>query len=481
MRLTDLTVEVRDNTLARVGMIRPEDLDLELTATHNNVSTWTLKLHSEHPLASTLRTPGAGIIVTGPAGRLLSGPMVNPENAATAGDPAGTLTVPGVDDTVLLADSLAYPDPAGGAGSKKKPSDVRRGPVESLMHQFVDANIGPSAPAERRTGLLGRLTLGVNGNRGPTVVKAARFDQLGHLLTDLASLGRLGFRIIQRGTSLVFETYPVTDRTATVRLDIRNNTLAGHRIAVSAPAITRAIVAGSDEGVFRAVLPMNTPASLAAEGEWGRRIERFVDQRTTDLDQLRRAGNEALAAGGATQVAVQVVPMEDSTMRLGHDWGLGDAVTVVVDGQELTATVTGYVIKADREGFRCGALLGDPVGLDHTAALIRRVAATEARVSALERTAESTPAGARTLTAATVQADTSPAGYPPGETVLYLSAAQATADGWPWGAKAGVLRTTNLAGTGDLVQTWQATAAPELWLRGSTGTAFTAWRKATLA
>jgi hypothetical protein len=65
VRLQDITVEVRDKALARRGIIRPEELVLELTDNFNNLGSWKLSLASEHPLCDTLRTPGSGIIVTG--------------------------------------------------------------------------------------------------------------------------------------------------------------------------------------------------------------------------------------------------------------------------------------------------------------------------------------------------------------------------------------------------------------------------------
>src|ERR1044072_9035214 len=103
MRLSDLTVEVRDKSLARVGAIRPEELILELADEFNNVGTWKLTLAIEHPLASVLRTPGAGIIVTGPTDVLMSGPMTKSEYASTPEDPGGSTVFEGVSDTCILA------------------------------------------------------------------------------------------------------------------------------------------------------------------------------------------------------------------------------------------------------------------------------------------------------------------------------------------------------------------------------------------
>ncbi|AUG87205.1 minor tail protein [Streptomyces phage Omar] len=383
MRLEDITVEVRDKTLTRRGIIRPEELQLELTESFNNIGSWSLTLASEHPLCDTLRTPGSGIIVTGPDDVLMSGPMVKPEYASTPTDPDGTVSFEGVSDTVCLADALAFPEPSNPNGaSQTQAHDARSGKVETVMHAYVNANIGPGAPAARRKA---GLIMGTDLGRGPSIKQTARFPVLGNLLSEIALLGKLGFRVVQRGSNLVFETYAITDRTAFVRLDVRNGTLSGQRVALSPPSVTRAIVAGQGELTERQFLQVDTAESIAAEAEWGRRIEQFIDQRNTDdWTELKQAGDEALEGGGFTAVNVQVVPMEDSPARFGKEWGLGDSLVVIVGNQELTSTVTGYVLKAGSDGFKLGALLGDATGFDAGAALNKRVSNTETRLSNLE-------------------------------------------------------------------------------------------------
>ncbi|MEX1655511.1 siphovirus ReqiPepy6 Gp37-like family protein [Streptomyces pseudovenezuelae] len=393
MRLADITVEVRDKTLARRGIIRPEELQLQLADNFNNIGSWSLALASEHPLCDTLRTPGSGIIVTGPDDVLMSGPMVKSEFASTPTDPDGTVTFEGVSDTVCLADALAFPQPSNPNGATQTAAhDVRTGRAETVMHAYVNANIGPSAPAARRKA---GLIMGTDGARGPIINQSARFPVLGNLLTEIALLGQLGFRVVQRGTNLVFETYQITDRRAFVRLDVRNGTLSGQKVAISPPGVTRAIVAGQGELTERQFLQIDSPESIAAEADWGRRIEQFVDQRNTDdWTELQQAGTEAIADAGSTAINVQVVPMEDSTARFGKEWGLGDKLVVIVDDQELNSVVTGYVLKADSDGFKLGAVLGDATGFDANAALNKRVTNTETRLSALEANTASSASAA---------------------------------------------------------------------------------------
>ena len=387
MKLADITVEVRDINLQRIGTIRHEELDLTGQPAFNNVGTWTLKLAAEHPLTSALRAPGSGIIVTGPSDVLWSGPTVKPEFASTPTDPGGTVTFEGVTDEIVLADMLSLPDPTNPDGSTQTAShDTRSGNAETVIHAYVNANIGPAAPIERRK--FG-LTMGADLGRGPLVKKSPRFPVLGTLLTEIAVVGSIGFRVVQRGDVLVFETFQVIDRSTEIRLDVHNNTLSGQRVAVSPPGATRVIVAGQGELTERTFLSVDNAISIAAEAEWGRRIERFVDQRNTDdLVELQQSGDEVLAEEGFTSVAVQAVPTEDGAMRFGIDWFLGDRVGVVVESQELTSVATAMLLRADSEGFKLGVILGDPAGFDPSIAISKRVQDTETRISELERNAE---------------------------------------------------------------------------------------------
>ncbi|MEU8621425.1 siphovirus ReqiPepy6 Gp37-like family protein [Streptomyces sp. NPDC048623] len=384
MQLRDITVEVRDKTLTRVGLVRPEELVFEMQDSFNNIGSWKLTLAAEHPLTPHLRTPGSGVIITGPSYTLMSGPTTKFEHAATPEDPGGSVVFEGVSDDIVLRDMLAFPEPTNPNGATQKLAhDVRQGAAETVMHSFVRANIGPTAPVGRRkTGLV----MGTDHGRGPQVVKSARFPVLGNLLTEIALLANLGFRVIQRGDQLVFETYEVLDRTDFIRLDVLNGTLSGQRATISAPGVTRAIVAGQGELTKRQLLQVSSPTSLEAEDDWGRRIERWIDQRNTDKwDELQQAGDEAIADEGFTAVDVQLVPMEDSTMVFARDWGLGDRVAVVVDDQELKSNVTGLALKAGSNGFQVGALLGDATGFNLDVALNKRLSRAEKRVSHLER------------------------------------------------------------------------------------------------
>jgi hypothetical protein len=298
--------------------------------------------------------------------------------------PDGLWQVKGVDDSVLLGERLAYPTPTVADVSLQTTAyDVRTGPSESVIYDFIDANIGPSAPVERR---VSNLTLGSDLARGNTVTVSARFERLGELLSPLAEVEGFNFDIVQNGNVLVFEVTQPTDRSAYVRMDIDNNRLTSTAYSYANPTTTRAIVAGTGDGVGRELVETTTPESLNAETQWGRRIETFLDGRgdggTTELEQT---GREALIKAGTTITKVSVTPTDDTTMAYGYDWNLGDTVTVVVADQEIQATVTEVGLSVSSQGVKINATVGEPTGFDFESAIGQRQNRTEARVSSLER------------------------------------------------------------------------------------------------
>ena len=401
MRADELVVEVRSLDLKRKGVIPAKLLNLSGAVRWCNVGAWSLTLPAGHPLADALRLPGAGVIVTGLDGVLWSGPAEAPDVEYSSSVPAGLVTVTGVTDDVVLGDTLAWPSPASTSLTAQAgvnwPANTARsdgywvgtGPVESLMHALVAANIGPSAPAARRGGLAQKLVMGTNLGRGPTVTKRVRFQNLGQALAELAAGSGVGFRVVQDGPTLKFETFATADRSGFVRFTVQNDRLTSQNVAIAAPGVTRPLVAGQGKGAARTLVAPTTPESVAAETAWGRRIERFIDQRqTNDTAELTQAGMEALAETGFTRVAVTSVTGDDQSMRWGRDFGLGDTVAVEVEGTETTSFITGLALVAGPDGVRTGADLGDTSNVDETRAVASRLSSLEGRASSLERTAE---------------------------------------------------------------------------------------------
>lgn len=386
MRPEEITVEVRDINLRRRGKITTNYLDLQARRVDLGVGSWTLKLPREHPMSAVLEEPGSGIIIRVRDQVFLSGPMVKPASDATPTDPQGKFIFSGVDDNILLMDAQAWPQPSNpNVDTQTESHDVRTGDAETVLKGYVNANIGPGAPLARRGLLAQKLIIEPNENRGATVVRSARFPKLNELLAGIALYAGLGYRIVQQGTNLVFQVYQVRDRTRFVRFSVANGSLSEESVEVSPPEITRAIVAGQGEMVDRQFIMRTTAEAQAAEQEWGRVIEEFIDQRQTDDPlELEQAGDERLIEAGFTATSVKAVPSE-VTMRYLEDWDLGDSVTVLIKGQEPSARVTEVALVANSTGCGIGAALGDVRGFTRTSSLEKRVEDTQRRLAALEK------------------------------------------------------------------------------------------------
>jgi hypothetical protein len=396
LNVDDLLVQYRDRNLVLQGSIPKDDLSLKMQPVHNGVGSWSLTLPAEHRAVPYLRTPGAGVVVTNlSTGEVvMSGSTSKPSQKKTVTDVKGTTTIAGLSDDRLLWDARCYPQPSNPDVSTQNVShdNFATTDAESLMRHLVDANIGPSAPAARRTGSLREFLVleAANTNLGAAVDKPVRFANLGDTLVDIATLRDLRFRVVQVDGMLEFQVGAISDLTDFIRLDVVNGTLQEQAVEFAPPEVSRVIVAGQGEGVERQFILRTNSEAAQAELDWGFIIEEFKDQRNTDdSTTLEQSGDEILAEKGYTKVALKAVPTNEDTMVFQEDYNLGDRITVVIDGQETTSTITEAAIVANKNGVTSAVAIGDIRDFDSDSALRQTVADTQRRVGELERNAES--------------------------------------------------------------------------------------------
>lgn len=354
----EVLLEVRAPDLTRVGMIDPRDIvEFQAVLRYQNLGSWALRLQPNHPMSAWLSTPKAGLIASLDGEVLFSGPVDGGNNFRSREVANGRMVFTGVDDSYILGDALAYPQPSNSNASTQTAAyDTRTGAAETVMHAYVNANIGPSAPVARR---VSDLTMAANLGRGQAVTHKARFEVLGELLETIGKLAGLGFRVRQNGLTREFEVYQPRDLTAAIRFDIFNDTLVSHEYGWGVHKVSRAIVAGGGEGTARVIVERTTTDSLAAESLWGRRIERFIDQRQTEeVAELQQAGDEALVEDGKTRTGIEIEPVDTYQVQFARDYYLGDKVTVTVDNIEIQDTITEVEITLNRDGFNAKPTLG---------------------------------------------------------------------------------------------------------------------------
>lgn len=385
MQIDDLTVEVRDPSRERIGQILPQDLvGATFIVRFNNVGSWSIQLPYGHRLGELLRQPGYGLVVTGPNGTIMSGPTLTAKLTQSQDNIEGNWQIEGASDDIYLTERLAYPTPTtADVSAQTSGYDIRTGAAETVIKQYIDANMGTSAPTVRQ---VPGLSIETDLTRGATVYATARFDTIQELIYDLAQIGGLGYKISQAGDGVEFGIYEPLDRSDTIRMDIQNRKLSSSTYSYGTAKVTRAIVGGRGEAQHRIFVERSNSDSLAAETTWSRRIEVFKDARNSeDLDELNTAGDELLVDLGKTIVEMSVTPSSDQTMVYGTDWGLGDRVTVVANDIESTAVVTEVGIQIASDGIRVGATVGTPVGIEFEAKLLAKQQDHEGRISNLEK------------------------------------------------------------------------------------------------
>lgn len=385
MRLDEISVEVRDSSLRGLGQFVESDL-VGFTAIprFNDVGSWKCSLPANHVLGRVLRTPGSGLIVSVNGQVLLSGPTTTVVHNREVDDPDGVYDISGVDDSIVLKDSLAFPTPStDNLDAQVNAYDERSGLAENVMKAYVRANIGDLAPVARRRA---NLVIPTSSGLGGSVTGSARFETLYELISGFAETSGLGFNVVQVGSKLEFQVFKPTDRSRTVRLDLLNGRLTKSEFSFAAPKVTNVIVGGTGEGADRIFLERTSGKSVAASEDWGRRIEVFDDQRSTaEEDKLFQSADELLSKDGSTLVSVSVTPTDDTTMLLGRDWNLGDMVSCVVGDIELISVVSELGISVQSDGVRLVATIGQPNGLDFESQLLSRQTGQASRISRLER------------------------------------------------------------------------------------------------
>lgn len=385
MELKDLTIEVRDTNFNRVGQLLPSDLvGSKFINRKSQVGSWEIRVANDSVMGERLRTPGYGIIVTGPDGILLSGPTTAAVLNQSVDNPLGDWVISGTDDSVILMERLAYPLPSESDVTKQTvENDTRTGSAEYVLKQYVDDNIGPSATAERK---ISNLIIETDLGRGEIVTGTARFITLQELLYPLAQTGGVGYTIEQSGSDLEFKVYVPQDRTDTIRMDLDNNQLVKTEYSYLSPKATRVIVGGQGEAQDRIFIEQTNTDATTAETLWGRRVEIFTDARGSGTEaELFQTGDEILVDNGKTIVNTSVIPSDSLTMRYGFDWNLGDTITVVINEAEYSAVVTEVGISIESDGVRIQATIGTPTPLSFESKLVARSIDQESRISSLER------------------------------------------------------------------------------------------------
>lgn len=365
-------LQIRNPDLELEGEIS-DFTKLELVLRFNAVDSWVLNLPTA---AGDVIQAGWGIVLKRDARTVLSGPLTSRHRVWNVDGDA--LELGGVSDDVSLEDRLARPSAPPYVAAAY---DVRTGPAETVLKGYVNANLGPGATADRA---LPGLVIGASAGAGDVVTGRARFDVLGDLLRELALAGGdLGFRIVQAGPgALRFEVYEPVDRTGTAIFSKSLGNLTKFELLEQVSEANAATVGGGGEGTGRVFYETTDPGEIT---RWNRRIEVFRDRRdTTDVLELEQTADEELA-GKAEKTGLSITPIDTARLAFLVDYGLGDRVTVDVDGVPVRDVLREVKITLDGDGETIVPTVGTPGTTKDLLEIFGRIRAVARKVRSLER------------------------------------------------------------------------------------------------
>lgn len=382
----------RDASYAEVDIL--DDFDtFDCTLNLNDEGRWQLTgLPAEHPAAATLaytsQTRGRqGVVLRLDDRIVMSGRVVDVrEYDGTDGRLIDVLL--GIDDTARLTAAYASPEPASLPPYQVESHDVRTGPSETLLHEYVSANVGPGALAERRDYVLPGLATDGGSGRGTVITKRARLDPLLDWLREIAEVDGLVFEVVQSDAvpgQLDFRTRMPGDRTGLVVFSPAHRTVSETARTEYSARSNYVLGMADGEGTDRLFASRSDADSIDRHGRW----EVVSDQRGARTEtELGAAIAKALADGlGGYEIAVS--PLDVVGAEFGRDYGLGDRVTTVVLGASGTGIVSSVAIRISGNEATISPTVTTVGGPARTAPRSSTLGRVSARLHRLEANAES--------------------------------------------------------------------------------------------
>ncbi|MEU5166788.1 siphovirus ReqiPepy6 Gp37-like family protein [Streptomyces mutomycini] len=306
---------MRDKDLNRIGVIDTW-LQLDIVVRYCAQGSWKLLVRAGTEQAELLqRGGGVAIYQDGVEKPIITGQIEDFQKYFTVEQHSsmGSLFVGGSCDNKLAYSRLAFPDPSKTVAQQYSSSvDTRavKSPASSAVWDELEKSLGSSAIANRRVP-------GVNTGTKPTfgwVTKdTLRYDVIGEKLAAWSEVSKVGYRFLYNPNtkSIDLDIFTPRDLSKEVRLSTDLGNLREYIWTLSAPKVTRVIVACQGEGKARYIWQKIDSAS---EEEWGLQIEQFVDRRDIPL-KTSKSGQPELVTTTAEDGLEDIGKNAD-----GEDW-----------------------------------------------------------------------------------------------------------------------------------------------------------------
>jgi hypothetical protein len=353
-----MAVLVEELVLADLSRRRPiEYLRLEINVKRNRVGSWTLEMPANERNWELIQLDNngglipVGIVVDWNGVYTFSGHAESWSfsRALIEGRIVETLTLTGSDWLSLLANRIAYPNPAAAWTSQTITSTTYGpDPAETVIKTIVEANLVTAGDTNRRVPL---LTIATDQGRGGNATykvttpnpdasseNATVAQSLMDMVRDVDLQSPILVRIDLGDGELVLDVTEPRDLTEKAVFSPLLGNLPEATLTVSDPTGNAALVQSKVSGA-------NFSQSLGpgATNPW-QRVEQYVDQAGTDTaEDVAKAAEETLAKGAGTiQLAVRTVDLP--RLRFGAD---GDGVQGYREGDLVTVDLRDGVTYSD--------------------------------------------------------------------------------------------------------------------------------------
>ncbi|MCX4685475.1 siphovirus ReqiPepy6 Gp37-like family protein [Kitasatospora purpeofusca] len=367
-------IEVRDRDLNRVGVIDTW-IKLDFIVRFCQQGSFQMLVKAGTDQANLLQKGGGiAIFQEGVPEPLLTGQIEFFQDYWTVEQHTGegSLYVGGKCDNKIAYSRLALPEPAVPVSQQYTARATRQaaGSASTALWWELEHSVGASALPDRR---IPGLSLPFPEDLGAQVNDSLRFDVLGTTFERWTDSKELGYRFIYNPDlkKIELRIYKPRDRSRDVRFSPDLGNLREYIWTLTAPRVTRAIVACQGEGDERYLYQQ---IDSEAEAEWGLQIEQFYDRRdlplktdpatgqpvksrpdTTDAEFENAKKTVVDTATSALQQGeksgnFQIYPIDTEQQKFGRDYFVGDLVTVSVNGVDYVDIVREVNISIEDAG-----------------------------------------------------------------------------------------------------------------------------------
>lgn len=278
-------IEVRDRNLNRIGEIDTW-IQLDIVVQFCDQGSWKLLVKNGTEQAKLLEQGGGvAIYQDGVDKPIMTGQIEDFQTYWTTVQHSnkGSVFVGGKSDNKLAFSRLIFPDPTKTVAqqwSSKTDSRAIKQASNTLVWDEINKALGPGAIADRRVpGInVGTRPSGIANTKSDTL----RYDVLGEKLTEWCSDKKTGWQLLYNPNTkkIDLDVFTPRDLSKSIRFSPDLGNLREYVWALSAPKVTRVIVACQGEGKERYIWQKK---DATAEAEWGLQIEQFVDRRDVPL------------------------------------------------------------------------------------------------------------------------------------------------------------------------------------------------------